>query len=181
MASDMDGWHSAMGALAARKAMRGDYSEIEARARAGMVLTADELEALDLRDRGVKLKRGPKDPQIDAETIVTCRWLHEVEGEALEAAYAFFGAMTGRTGDAVKAAVRRAARGSGLGPNIAMHAFNRHRQLAETPPLLLKRATDWKCLDCNRLQCRCDPSPRPDWQDGSGAATVRALVAFSRG
>lgn len=181
MADVPEGWSDAQGALAARAAARGDYTRIEGRARAGAVLTPDELAALDRRDRGVKLKRGHKDPLIDAETIVICRWLHEVEGEGLEAAYAFVGGMTGRTASAVKAAIRRAARSDGSGANIAGHAFNRHRQLSEMPPTLQARSADWKCVGCNRLQCCCYPSPRPSWDDGSGAATVRWLIRFARG
>lgn len=181
MVDDMEGWNNAQGTFAARAAARGDYSRIEARARAGMQLTPDEVAALDRRDRGVKLKRGQKDPQIDAETIAMCRWLHEVEGEALDAAYAFVGGMTGRTADAVKAAVRRAARSDGLGANIAEHAFNRHLQLGEVPPPLQARASDWKCEGCSRLRCHCDPAPRPLWQEGSGAMVVRWLIVFSRG
>lgn len=176
-----DGWNEAQGNLAVRAALRGDYSRIEARARAGMRLTPDELAALDRRDRGVAVQRGPKDPQTDAEAVVTCRWLHEVAGERLVASYAFYGEMTGRTGDAVKATVRRAARGSGLGPNIADHAFNRHRQTGDVPPLLRYRCAQWRCIYCRQVRCECDPGIRPKWTDCVGGITVRLLIQFARG
>lgn len=175
MIDDPKGWNDAQAALASRAAARGDYSAIEARARAGADLSKDELAALDRRDRGEKIKTGRKDPAIDYEAWANFVWLSENHRMSKSTAYSLLAEMTGQQESAVKSKIERLARQRGLGRNIAEHAAKETIKRKAMPPLLMNRNEYWKCLACKMVACSCE---RPQWDDTDGGAVARALVAF---
>lgn len=173
---DPDGHNNALGALAARHARRtGDVSGILARFRDGCALTPDELALLGSYERGVKAKTGRKDPDAACETIVCCRWLIEVDGMTAANARSLLAEMLGATPDAVKGRIRRA---KGLGANFATLCYEAHMQQGVTPALLRSRDGSGKCLGCRRVQCRCNPTPRPAFEDTHEGKLPAVLLSF---
>jgi len=182
MMDDLEGYHTAQGVMAARRARRGDFSMIYKRVSAGITLTPDELHLREQHERGVKQKRGPKDPRTDFEKYATWRWLNEIEGLSKTAAYSLLGDMTGKTADATKAMITRTSKVENLGRNIGNLAFESLAQLDEKPPLLHHRTKDWRCIGCGAFECSCvEGSPRPDWDATQGGITARMLVNFQKG
>lgn len=170
MMDDPKGWNDAHAALASRAAARGDYSAIEARARAGADLSKDELAALDRRDRGKKIKTGRKDPATDFEAWANFVWLTGNHGVSKSTAYSLLAEMTGQQESAIKSKIERIARQDGTGKSIA-------DQIAKlsTPPLLENRDGNFKCLNCKMIACSCH---RQAWADTDAGAVERALLAF---
>lgn len=175
MIDDPKGWNNAQGALASRAAARGDYSAIEARARAGADLTPDELAALDRRDRGEKIKTGRKDPATDFEAWANFVWLCDVHHLQKSAAYSLIAEMTGQQESAVKSKIERIAKSNNVGKSIAEQVAKLTIERKSTPPLLMNRGDQWKCVECKKVECLCD---RPQWADTDAGAVARALVSF---
>ena len=178
---DQEGYHVAQGVMAARRARRGDFIMIYARLRFGISLTADELHLKEQHEQGAKQKTGPKDPQTDFQTYATWRWLYEVERLSKTAAYSLIGEMTGKNGDAIKAMITRTIKANNLGSNIADLSFDRFTQQDEKPPLLQHRSAEWRCIDCRKVHCICEPLPRADWDASAGGVTARTLKNLAKG
>lgn len=182
---DSEGRNGADGALAAQRAHRsGDYSAILARVRAGHRLIPAEKELLERFERGAKIKPGPKDPRTAYEAVVCWRWLVEQAGWSGPDACSLLGEMMGVTPDVIKSRISRA---KGLGKNIADLCFDLHAQRGVTPALLRHRDAKGHCLGCVdragraiRVQCRCDPAPRPELAETPEGATVAVLLSFWR-
>lgn len=158
------------GKLAASAAARGDYSLVEARARAGDNLRQDELAAIVHRDRGLKNKTGRKKPAIDIEMWANFTWLYQQQQMQKSTAYSLLAEMTGQTESAVKSKIERIARSGGIGKNIAEQAAPH-----SMPPLLANRDAQFKCKTCKLLACLCQ---RDQWVDTHAGTTARALVGF---
>ncbi|MFZ7093705.1 hypothetical protein [Primorskyibacter sp. 2E233] len=175
MIDDPKGWNDAQAALASRAAARGDYSAIEARARAGADLSKDELAALDRRDRGEKIKTGRKDPATDFEAWANFVWLAKNHRVSKSTAYSLLAEMTGQQESAIKSKIERIARQDGTGKSIADQVAKETIKRKATPPLLMNRSENWKCVACKMIACSCD---RPQWGDTDAGAVARALVGF---
>lgn len=170
MIDDREGWNAVQGKFAASAAARGDYSLVEARARAGNNLTQAELDAIVRRDRGLKNKTGRKKPAIDFEMWANFTWLYQQQQLQKSTAYSLLAEMTGQTESAVKSKIERIARSDGIGKSIADQAA----QFSE-PPLLTNRDVNFKCKTCNLMACSCQ---RDQWTDSDAGKTARALVGF---
>lgn len=154
----------------------GDFSGIRTRLQLGIPLTPNELAALEALDRGDKLKRGPKDPASGAaETLVCWRWLVERAEWTPANARSVLAEMMGTTPGAIK---DRLTRAKGLAKNIADLSFDVHAERDMPPALLRHRAAKGHCLTCGKVRCRCDPAPRPAFEDTPEGATVAALLSF---
>lgn len=156
----------------------GDFSGIVLRLQLGIPLTSEELAALDALERGEKpTKRGPKDPATGAaETLVCWRWLTERAGWTPANARSLLAEMTDTTPGAIK---ERLARAKGLARNIADLTYDLHTQRDMPPALLRHRTPAGHCQVCRKVQCRCDPAPRPAFEDTPEGATVAALLSFN--
>jgi hypothetical protein len=170
MISDPEGWNAVQGKLAASAAARGDYSLLEARARAGDSLTQDELAAILDRDRGLKNKTGRKKPAINFEIWANFIWLYQQQQMQKSTAYSLLAEMTGQTESAVKSKIERIAKSDGIGRSIADQAAPR-----SIPPLLTNRDAQLKCKTCKLLACLCQ---RDQWIDTDAGKIARALVGF---
>lgn len=157
----------------------GDFSGIVLRGRLGLALTAEELDAIERLQQGDKLRTGPRDPATDAAESVACwRWLVERAGWTPANARSLLAEMTGTTPEAIRA---RVTRSKGLARNIADLCFQVHAQRDLPPALLRHRTPAGHCATCRRVQCRCDPAPRPAFADTPEGAQVMALLSFWRG
>lgn len=170
MIDDPEGWNAVQAKQAVLAAARGDYSRIEARARAGDDLTPDELAAIVRRDRGGKLKTGRKVPAIDFEMWANFVWLHQNQEVQKTASYSLLAEMTGQTESALRSKVERIARSDGIGKNVADQAAPR-----SIPPLLTGRDAKYRCMTCNLVACSCE---RKQWADTQAGAVARALIGF---
>ena len=167
---DPEGWNAAQGKQAMLAAGRGDYSLVEARARAGADLTPDELDALARRNRGEKIKTGRKDPAIDFEIWANFVWLFDGQRMTKSTAYSLLAEMTAQRESAIKSKIERIIKAGGLGKNIADLSARRSE-----PPLLINRDEKFKCKTCKLVACSCD---RPQWKDTDAGTTARVLVGF---
>ncbi|WP_423212332.1 hypothetical protein [Paracoccus yeei] len=164
---------------ALRMAQRhGDFSGIRLRLQLGIPLSPEELDALELLDRGAPAKRGPKDPSTAFETVISWRWLVERAGWSGPDAYSLLAEMMDKTPGAIKARVTSA---QGLGKNIADHCFDVHADQDVSPALLRHRSVGGRCLTCRKVRCKCDPPPRPAFEETSEGAVITALLSFWRG
>ncbi|MFN3313297.1 MAG: hypothetical protein ACK46Q_07505 [Hyphomonas sp.] len=153
-----------------------DFSGIRTRLQLGIHLTPGELAALEALDRGDKLRTGPRDPATGAaETLVCWRWLVQRDGCTPANAPSLLAEMTGTTPGAIK---ERLARAKELSRNIADRAFDVHAERDMPPALLRHRTPAGHCASCRKVQCRCDPSPRPAFEDTPEGAQVAALLGF---
>ncbi|ATQ55952.1 hypothetical protein [Paracoccus yeei] len=156
----------------------GDFSGIRTRLKLGIPLTKGEEDALELLDRGAPAKRGPKDPSTAFETVISWRWLVERAGWSGPDARSLLAEMMGTTPGAIK---ERLAGAKGTGQNIADHGLNVHVERDVPPALLRHRTAKGHCLTCHKVQCRCDPAPRPAFEHTDEGAIVAALLSFWRG
>lgn len=170
MIDDPEGWNAVQGKLAASTAARGDYSLLEARARAGDNLTNDELAAIVHRNRGLKNKTGRKTPAIDFEMWANFTWLYQQQQMQKSTAYSLLAEMTGQTESAVKSKIERIARSDGIGKKIAEQAAPH-----SMPPLLTNRDAQFKCKTCKLMACSCQ---RDQWVNTDAGKIARALVGF---
>lgn len=156
----------------------GDFSGIVLRRELGIPLTDGELDAIDRLERGVKLRTGPADPDVrSAETLVCWRWLVEQAGRPHANARSLLAEMMGMKPTAIKGRLERA---KGLGRNIADLCLDVHMQRGVTPALLRHRTPAGHCASCRKVRCRCDPAPRPTFEDTPEGAQVAALLSFER-
>lgn len=162
---------------ALRKVQRhGDFSGVVLRLQLGIPLTPEELDVLAALERGDKLRTGPKDPATDvAETLVCWRWLVERDGWSGSNAHSLLGEMIDTTPGAIR---ERLARAKGLGRNIADLTFDIHTQRDVVPALLRHRAATGHCRTCRKVRCRCDPAPRPAFEDTPEGMQVAVLLSF---
>jgi hypothetical protein len=133
------------------------------------------LAALERRDRGEKIKTGRKDPATDFEAWANFTWLSENHHMTKSAIYNLVAEMKGQAESAVKSRIERIARQHGLGRNIADQVAKETIKRKATPPLLMNRSENWKCVACKMIACSCD---RTQWSDTDAGAAARALVGF---
>ncbi|MCJ1900457.1 hypothetical protein MR829_08710 [Paracoccus versutus] len=155
----------------------GDFSGIVLRRELGIPLSSEEQAALEALDRGDKLRTGRKDPATAFESVVCWRWLVERAGWSGPDAHSLLGEMMGVTPAAIRERIKRA---KGLGRNIADLTFDVHAQRDITPALLRHRTAKGHCLKCRKVRCRCDPAPRPAFEDTPEGAQVAVLLSFWR-